>query len=454
MTYRARTMGVLNISLATTLFILVLSTSEAAVDLSCQVQRTISQLVTGGQCPDSSVLRLCPSEVITCTCFGEGLLLEWKNSLFAASLVFINLGIAMTGDQLVDIATGATAVVTAVNPRENITSDINFSVTTTTTINAIQFNNTAIRCEDASGPAEGIEQMIFLFAPPPAPAIAAVGFNAATSFTTEWSEPSGSCEMSDSFGPQISPNDLRCTMNGMTYTCSYSEAHLGQMYTFTVSAFNCGTQRGEEASVSVNLRVPNQSNLTTIPLYGSSGHLLEIKSWASVVPQVFIADGVDNSNEYIFTYESGSDSLNFTHQCTGGSCQHTFSVPNSSQVQQYTLSVAVRNVVGVGTASEPVTIDSLNNVFDVIVDIEVPEAICQFQNGPVTSATCTIEYGKDPTYLNLPYIASSTGTDVTNVTIPLSASLQHATLYYYIVSTMGVRMQGTFRSGMYRQCAL
>jgi len=73
-------------------------------------------------------------------------------------------------------------------------------------------------------------------------------------------------------------------------------------------------------------------------------------------PPVFIADGVDNSNEYIFTYDSGSESLNFTLQCAVGSCQHTFTVPNSSQVQQYTVSVATRNVVGVGTASAPVTI--------------------------------------------------------------------------------------------------
>ena len=71
---------------------------------------------------------------------------------------------------------------------------------------------------------------------------------------------------------------------------------------------------------------------------------------------MFIADGVDNSYEYIISYDSGSESLNFSLHCTGGSCQHTFTVPNSSQVQQYTVSVAVRNVVGVGTASAPVTI--------------------------------------------------------------------------------------------------
>ena len=98
--------------------------------------------------------------------------------------------------------------------------------------------------------------------------------------------------------------------------------------------------------------------------------------------------------------------------------------------------------------------DSLNTVFDVIVDIGVPEVVCQFHNGPVASATCTIEYGNDPTHLNLPNFVSSTGTNVVNVTIPLSGSLQHDTLYYYVVSTMGVQMQGTFRTGMYHQCVL
>jgi len=32
---------------------------------------------------------------------------------------------------------------------------------------------------------------------------------------------------------------------------------------------------------------PNQSSLTTIPLYDSTGSLLEIKSWASVVVSTF-----------------------------------------------------------------------------------------------------------------------------------------------------------------------
>ena len=82
--------------------------------------------------------------------------------------------------------------------------------------------------------------------PPPVPTITTpITFTAGTDFTVEWSEPPGSCEMVDGFVPQISPNDLSCMMSGMTYTCSYNETHLGQTYNFTVSAFNCGTQRGD-----------------------------------------------------------------------------------------------------------------------------------------------------------------------------------------------------------------
>ena len=73
---------------------------------------------------------------------------------------------------------------------------------------------------------------------------------------------------------------------------------------------------------------------------------------------VTIADGVDGSpTEYIFSYNGSpiSVSTGSTLQCTSSSCQHTFRVI-SSQVQQYTVSVAARNVLGVGTASTPVII--------------------------------------------------------------------------------------------------
>ena len=81
------------------------------------------------------------------------------------------------------------------------------------------------------------------------------------------------------------------------------------------------------------------------------------------------------------------------------------------------------------------------------VDVGARVVTCRFLNGPVTSATCTIQYGSDPTYVNLPNTDSSTGTDVVSVTVSLSAPFQADTLYYYLVSSMGVQMQGSFRSG-------
>ena len=83
-----------------------------------------------------------------------------------------------------------------------------------------------------------------------------------------------------------------------------------------------------------------------------------------------------------------------------------------------------------------------------MINVGVREVTCQFLNGPVASATCTIQYGTDPTYVNLPNTDSSTGTNVNSLTVPLSTPLQANTLYYYVVSSTGVRMQGIFSSGM------
>ena len=90
---------------------------------------------------------------------------------------------------------------------------------------------------------------------------------------------------------------------------------------------------------------------------------------------------------------------------------------------------------------------STNNIFNMVVDVGVPEVTFQFLDGQVTSATCTIQYGTDPTYVNLPYTDSSNGTNVNNVTVPLSGPLQSGTLYYYVASSMGVRLQGSFQTG-------
>ena len=96
----------------------------------------------------------------------------------------------------------------------------------------------------------------------------------------------------------------------------------------------------------------------------------------------------------------------------------------------------------------PQFLGSTNSIFTVTVDVGVPEVTCQFLSGPVTSATCTIQYGIDLTYVNLPYTDSSNGTNVYNVTIPLSGPLQSGTLYYYVASSIGVLLQGTLQTGV------
>ena len=97
----------------------------------------------------------------------------------------------------------------------------------------------------------------------------------------------------------------------------------------------------------------------------------------------------------------------------------------------------------------PQFLGSKNSIFAMTVDVGVPEVTCQFLNGSVASATCTIQYGTDPTYVNLPYTDSSNGTNVNNVTIPVNAPLQSGTLYYYVASSMGVELQGNFQTGVY-----
>ena len=141
----------------------IYSSPAATVDLSCQVQRTISQPVTGQpQCPDSNT-KLCTSEIILCSCFGKGATIEWQHTLFSDTIDFLNTGSRMVGARERDANTGASAVVTAVNPRDNITTDLTLNVTTTAAVNASQFNNTAIRCQDTSGPPGGMEQTLLIY---------------------------------------------------------------------------------------------------------------------------------------------------------------------------------------------------------------------------------------------------------------------------------------------------
>ena len=135
----------------------------ATVDLSCEVQRAISQPVTGQpQCPDSNT-HLCPNDTLMCSCFGEGGAIEWQNAFFSNNLDFSNTGSTMVGARETDANTGATAVVTAVNPLVNITANLTLNVTTTAAVNAMEFNNTAIRCQDGDRPPGRMEQTILIY---------------------------------------------------------------------------------------------------------------------------------------------------------------------------------------------------------------------------------------------------------------------------------------------------
>ena len=135
----------------------------ATADLSCQVQRTVSQPVTGQpQCPDSNT-QLCKGEGILCSCFGEGIVVEWLNALFERNIVFANTGGTMVGADLTDVNVEASAIVTAVNPLVNMTTNLTLNVTTTAAVNAMEFNNTAIRCQNTSGPPGGMEQTILIY---------------------------------------------------------------------------------------------------------------------------------------------------------------------------------------------------------------------------------------------------------------------------------------------------
>ena len=93
----------------------------------------------------------------------------------------------------------------------------------------------------------------------------------------------------------------------------------------------------------------------------------------------------------------------------------------------------------------------MNEAVAVHLDICVPEVICRFLDGPVASASCAISFhlSTDPTYVNL----SANGTNITNLTVPLSTELQPNTLYHYdglaVQDSMRIRVQGTLVSSTF-----
>ena len=83
---------------------------------------------------------------------------------------------------------------------------------------------------------------------------------------------------------------------------------------------------------------------------------------------------------------------------------------------------------------------------------------CTFLSKFSGSAHCTVQYGTDPTYMNLPYSAESTetGTAGDTVSVVLRERLNSSTVYYYTVSAVSaditVTVQATFMTPQYSKC--
>ena len=93
-----------------------------------------------------------------------------------------------------------------------------------------------------------------------------------------------------------------------------------------------------------------------------------------------------------------------------------------------------------------------------MVDVSSPSVAafnCTFLFGFTGSAHCTVQYGTDPTYMNLPYSAESTdtGTAGDTVSVVLRERLNSSTVYYCNVSAVSgdvtVVVQGTFTTPQY-----
>ena len=93
-----------------------------------------------------------------------------------------------------------------------------------------------------------------------------------------------------------------------------------------------------------------------------------------------------------------------------------------------------------------------------MVDVSSPNSAkvnCIFLSGFTGSTHCTVQYGTDPTYMNLPYSAESNeaGTAGDILTVVLRERLNSSTVYYYTVSAVSgnvtVVVQATFTTPQY-----
>ena len=80
---------------------------------------------------------------------------------------------------------------------------------------------------------------------------------------------------------------------------------------------------------------------------------------------------------------------------------------------------------------------------------------CTFQSAFTEISHCTVQYGTDSTYMNLPFSAESndTGTAGDTVSVVLRERLNSSTVYYYTVSAVSgditVTVRGIFTTPEY-----
>ena len=96
-----------------------------------------------------------------------------------------------------------------------------------------------------------------------------------------------------------------------------------------------------------------------------------------------------------------------------------------------------------------------------MLDVDSPNdatVLCTFLCEFNSSAHCRVQYGTDPTYMNLPYSAVSTGTGRVgnSIRVVLREQLNSSTVYYYSVSSIiggiSVTVRGTFTTPQYSKC--
>ena len=101
-----------------------------------------------------------------------------------------------------------------------------------------------------------------------------------------------------------------------------------------------------------------------------------------------------------------------------------------------------------------------NNIFLTLAVVNVSSPAdarlqCTFLSGLNRSAHCRVQYGTDPTYMNLPYSAESneTGRAGDSVIVVMREQLNSSTVYYYAVSAVSaditLTVQGTFTTPQY-----